>query len=180
MVGCATPHQQAIPEPTEERRIANLERAATYPWRDEGACAVREASGDWKTLVERCFYALDRSRIMFRDVDHRCPVAQVDAVTVEEIVGICLLVQPELAVVGAIIIIGAVIVGAAIAAELAPAKKPGCYCYCMRQGVGPAPQDRVANADACDAICWPQRKYGIQGMQCGDVTKWYVPRVSSR
>jgi len=181
VIGCATPQRQVVSEPSEERRIANLERAAKYPWKDEGTCAAREASGEWSTLVERCFYVLDRSRIMFRDVDHRCPVAQVDAATIEEVVGVCLLVQPELAV-GAIIIIGAIVVGAAIAAELAPARKAaGCYCYCLQRGVGKAPRDRVANADACYAICRAEAdEYGHQGMNCGDDTRWFVSRVSCR
>jgi hypothetical protein len=39
-----------------------LERAAQYPWVDEGACAVREASNEWKILVERCYHALDLAR----------------------------------------------------------------------------------------------------------------------
>lgn len=179
MVGCATPHRQAVDDPSEERRIANLERAAKYPWADEGACAVREASGEWRMLVERCFYALDRSRIMFRDVDHRCPVAQVDAVTVEEIVGICLLVQPELVVAGAIIIIGAVIIGAAIAAELAPAKKAGCYCYCLYEGQSRDPQDRQSSAAICRAVCKDRRELGVRGFNCGEVTEWFAPRLSS-
>src|SRR5262249_34950256 len=113
------------------------------------------------------------------DVEHRCSVAQVDTATVEEIVGVCLLVQPELAV-GAIIIIGAVIVGAAIVAELAPAKAAGCYCFCLQEGVGKAPRDRVANAGVCRSICKGEEEYGIQGMQCGDTIEWFVPLISYR
>ena len=177
MVGCATPHRQGASESSDERRIANLERAAKYPWKDEGACAVGEASGEWQLLVERCFYALDRSRIMFRDINHRCPVAQVDAATVEEIVGVCLLVQRELAV-GAIIIIGAAIVGAAIAAELAPAKKAGCYCYCLYQGRGPYDHDRVAHAGICVHFCKDELR--SDGYECGEETGWFRPKVSLR
>ena len=44
-------------------------------------------------------------------------MASVDAATVEEVVGVCLLVQPEL-IVAAVVVIGVVIVAAAIAAEL--------------------------------------------------------------
>lgn len=56
------------PEPT---RLENLQRAAQYPWTDEGACVVRESWGDWKTLVERCYFVLDHSRMRFQEVDHR-------------------------------------------------------------------------------------------------------------
>jgi len=98
---------------------------------------VQEASAEWKLLVERCFYALDRSRLQFRDLNHQCPVAQVDAATVEGVVAVCLLAQPELAV-GVVIVIGVVIVASAIAAEIAKAeaaKRPKshgpCYCRCF-------------------------------------------------
>src|SRR5262249_7707786 len=77
-------------------RLENLRRAAQYPWTDDGACVVRESWGDWKTLIEHCYFALDHSRMRFRDVDHRCLVAQVDAATVEQVVAVCILVQPEL------------------------------------------------------------------------------------
>lgn len=49
-----------------------------------------------------------------------CPVAQAGAITADEmaeIVGVCLMVQPELAV-GAVVVIGAIAVGALIAAEI--------------------------------------------------------------
>jgi hypothetical protein len=79
-------------------------------------------------LVERCYFALDLARIQFRDIDHRCPVAQADAAMVGQMVGICLLVQPEL-VVGAVVVVGVVVVAAAIAAELE--KKFPCKCLCF-------------------------------------------------
>jgi len=107
-----------IPVAAENRRLVNLRRAAQYPWTDEGACAAREAAGEWRALVERCFGALDLSRIRFRDIEHRCPVAQADATTLEEMVGICLLIQPEVAL-GAIVLIGVVLAAPAIAAEIA-------------------------------------------------------------
>lgn len=132
IAGCGAHHssggaREATPAP-EDSRIANLQRAAQYPWTDYGACAVREAAGPWRTLVERCYQALDLARIQFRDVDHRCGVAQADAATIGQIVGICLLVQPEL-VVGAVVVVGVVVVAAAIAAELQ--KKEPCKCACM-------------------------------------------------
>ncbi|HZH78827.1 MAG TPA: hypothetical protein VEY88_22550, partial [Archangium sp.] len=39
-------------------RAANLQRAAQYPWADDGHCVVREASNPWPALAERCFHAL--------------------------------------------------------------------------------------------------------------------------
>ncbi len=70
--------------------------------------------------------------------------------------GICLLVQPELAV-GAVIVIGAVVVAAAIAAEIEAAqraKKPGCYCLCLKVGVGPdIRHKRVASPEICAQLC---------------------------
>jgi hypothetical protein len=68
-------------------------------------------------VVERCFHALDTRRIRFRDSERRCPVASADAATLETMVGICLLTQPEL-VLGAVIIIGVVVVAVAIKEEL--------------------------------------------------------------
>ena len=136
-------------------RIANLERAANYPWTDDGACAVREASGEWRTLVEKCYHALDLSRIRFQDQDHRCGVASADAAAIAQIVGICLLVQPEL-VVGAVVVVGAVIVAAAIAAELTKPQK--CECLCM--GVddlgrkhGPYRIGKTKNKFKCEESC---------------------------
>ncbi|MFL5350422.1 MAG: DUF6310 domain-containing protein [Hyalangium sp.] len=98
-------------------RLVNLQRAATLPWRDEGQCVVHEASHPWPVVVERCFHALDSKRIRFRDTERRCSVASADAATLETMVGICLLTQPEL-VVGAVVIIGTVVVAVAIAEAL--------------------------------------------------------------
>src|SRR5436190_20154286 len=124
LLSCAGPGSQVPREKPasfaapESRRLANLRRAAQYPWVDEGVCAAREAGGEWRVLVERCYGALDLQRIQFRDVEHRCPVAQADTATLQATVGICLLVQPEL-VVGVIIVIGVVVVASAIVAEIA-------------------------------------------------------------
>ena len=143
-LSCAGPGSQAArtkpapPAAPENRRLVNLRRAAQYPWTDEGACAAREAAGEWKALVERCYHALDLSRIQFRDVEHRCPIAQADAAALQAMVGFCLLVQPEL-VVGAIIVVGVVVVAAAIAEEIekeeararAPVSTKPCWCTCL-------------------------------------------------
>jgi len=164
----------------ESPRLANLRRAAQYPWTDDGACVVREASGEWKLLVERCYHALDRSRLRFQDVDHRCLVAQVDAATVEEVVAVCILVQPELAV-GAVIVIGAVMVASAIAAEITREQaiartientKP-CSCTCLGRvdpnwnPNDPRHGDRFPGERAHPAECRAEcRERGFSDQQC--------------
>jgi hypothetical protein len=137
LLGCAGPQVRAAsaradPAIAGDTRLENLRRAARYPWTDEGACAVREAFGEWRALVERCYHALDLSRIQFRDVDHRCPVAQTNVAAVQVLVGICLLAALELAA-EAVIVTGTVVVATAIAAEVLAAKKAKwCNCYCGR------------------------------------------------
>lgn len=135
---CSCAGHQAAVATRESPRLENLRRAAKYPWLDEGACAVREAAGEWRSLVERCYFALDLSRLQFRDIEHQCPVAQADVATLETMVGMYLLVQPELAV-GAVVILGAVIVASAIAAEISketaiarvPVATKPCWCTCL-------------------------------------------------
>lgn len=141
LVSCAGPGNQvarmnpASPAPPENSRLANLRRAAQYPWVDEGACAAREAAGEWRVLIERCYGALDLLRIQFRDVEHRCAVAQADTATLQAAIGMCLLIQPEL-VVGALIVVGVVVIASAIAAEIAKemARNGGCKCFCLGSG----------------------------------------------
>src|SRR4051794_29936779 len=101
---CATMGANPGKAVTPDRRISNLQRAATLPWVDDGRCAVREASGEWAVLVERCFHALDRGRIRFRDVTGKCHVAQAGEATMVLEMGLCILAGPEIA--GAVIIIG--------------------------------------------------------------------------
>lgn len=142
-------------------KLANLERAAQYPWSDDGRCAVRESSGDWATLVERCFGALDLHRIRFVDHEGRCPIAQAGAMTADEVtqlVGICLLIQPEIAV-GAVIVIGAVVVAVAIS-EAIDAERQKLPCKCMCMGVdgrgkthGPYDNKRTKDRYACEQKC---------------------------
>jgi hypothetical protein len=162
-MGCGAHHETAIraragqSQEEADNTLANLERAARYPWKDEGRCAVREAPGDWATLVERCYDALDRSRIRFVDHEGVCPVAHAGALSAENLtrmVGICLLVQPELAV-AAVLVIGAVVVADAISTEIeaARARKRGCYCSCFKRGDGPYPMRRVASPAACAKLC---------------------------
>jgi len=95
-------------------RFANLQRAAQYPWTDDGHCVVREASNEWPVLAERCFHALDHDRVKFRDVTGRCAVASAGAAAVG--LGLCVFVAPEI-IVGAVIIAGVVVVAVAIKEE---------------------------------------------------------------
>lgn len=125
-MGCMTPlaAQGSVIAP-QSMRIANLQRAAQYPWLDDGACVVREASHDWNVLVETCYGALDLERMRFNDRDGSCPIASVDAATMGRMVAVCLLVQPQL-IVGAVIVVRIVIVAAKIAEELERSRCPPC------------------------------------------------------
>ncbi|WP_075010394.1 DUF6310 domain-containing protein [Stigmatella aurantiaca] len=93
-------------------RLANLQRAALYPWTDDGQCVLRETSNEWPVLAERCFRALDRDRVRFRDVTKRCAVAYAGAAA-PAAVALCVFAAPEI-VAGAVIVIGAVVVATAI------------------------------------------------------------------
>jgi hypothetical protein len=112
---CATTEPSLGELEAPNPRFANLQRAAQYPWTDDGQCVVREASNDWPVLGERCFHALDHDRIKFRDVTGRCAVASAGAVAVG--VGLCVFAAPEI-IVGAVIIAGVVVVAVAIKEEL--------------------------------------------------------------
>jgi hypothetical protein len=112
LVACATASHEKV-RVDQGPRLANLQRAAALPWKDDGRCVVQEASNSWPVVVERCFHSLDTRRVRFRDTERRCPVATADAASLEMMVGICLLSQPEL-VVGAVLVTGAVGVALAI------------------------------------------------------------------
>jgi len=107
---CAT-----VPSPREpvarSPRFANLQRAATLPWKDEGRCVVQAASQPWPVLVEQCFQALDLERIQFNDPMGRCAVASAGAAALG--IGICVLAAPEI-VTGAVIVTSVVVVAVAI------------------------------------------------------------------
>jgi len=94
-------------------RLANLQRVALYPWTDDGHCVVREASNAWPILAERCFHALDRDRVRFRDVTGKCAVASAAAAAAPAVVALCIFASPAV-VTGAVVVIGAVVVAAAI------------------------------------------------------------------
>jgi len=114
LAACATTEPNLGASEAPNLRIANLQRAAQYPWTDDGHCVVREASSKWPVLAERCYHALDHDRIKFRDVTGRCAVASAGAMAVG--VGLCVFVAPEI-IVGAIIVTGAVVLAAAIEEE---------------------------------------------------------------
>src|ERR1041384_5578745 len=105
---CATTEPSLGEWEAPNPRLANLQRAAQYPWTDDGHCVVREASNEWPVLAERCFHALDHDRVRFRDVTGRCALASAGAEVAA--VGFCVFAAPEI-VVGAVIVIGVVVVG---------------------------------------------------------------------
>ena len=80
---CATTEPSPRDSMPRSPRLANLQRAAKLPWKDEGWCVVREASQPWAEVVEQCFHALDTRKIRFRDTERRCPVASADAASLE-------------------------------------------------------------------------------------------------
>jgi hypothetical protein len=112
---CATmePSLEEMEDPSP--RFANLQRAAQYPWTDDGHCVVRESSNEWPVLAERCFHALDHDRVKFRDVTGRCAVASAPAGAAAATmgVGLCVFASPAV-VAGAVIVIGTVVVAVAI------------------------------------------------------------------
>lgn len=87
-----------------------------------------------------------------------CPMAQAGAISADEalrLVGVCLLVQPELAV-GAVIVIGAVVVAAAIVAEIeaAEARRRPCACLCAGNGILLGDGNvKVKDKAACQRYC---------------------------
>src|SRR3954463_5391681 len=67
----AVPSAQRSPSPaTSSGRPSNLQlaalnRAAKYPWRDGGQCAVDASAGGWELVVRRCYGKLDFTRLQF-------------------------------------------------------------------------------------------------------------------
>ena len=111
---CATTNPSPEERENSSPRLANLQRAAQYPWTDDGHCVVREASNEWPVLAERCYHALDHDRVRFRDVTGRCAVASTAlAPAALGGIGLCLLASPAV-VTGAVIVIGTVVVAVAI------------------------------------------------------------------
>ncbi len=103
LAACATMEPNPGEWVAPDLRLANLQRAAQYPWADEGHCVVREASSEWPVLAERCYHALDHDKVKFRDVTGRCAVASAGAAAVG--VGLCVFAAPQI-IVGAVIIAG--------------------------------------------------------------------------
>lgn len=112
---CATTEPSPGEREAPNRRFANLQRAAQYPWTDDGHCMVREASHEWPVLAERCFHALEHDRVKFRDVTGSCAVASAGAAAVG--VGLCVFAAPGI-VTGTVLVIGVVVVAVAIKEEL--------------------------------------------------------------
>jgi hypothetical protein len=112
---CATTDPSLGEQEDPNPRVANLQRAAQYPWTDDGHCVLREASNEWPVLAERCFHALDHDRVRFRDVTGRCVVASAPAGAAVATmgVGLCVFASPAV-VAGAVIVIGTVVVAVAI------------------------------------------------------------------
>jgi hypothetical protein len=154
---CATmdpsPGEWEDPSP----RFANLQRAAQYPWTDDGHCVVREAASEWPALAERCFHALDHDRVKFRDVTGRCAVASAGAAAATMGVGLCVFASPAV-VAGAVIVIGVVVVAVAI--------KEGIGAYernASRERAKPRTPSRPSNEENPVANQKPEPKEGQLG-----------------
>ncbi|MBU8898892.1 hypothetical protein KRR26_25090 [Corallococcus sp. M34] len=110
--GCATSAPSPREIPARDPRLDNFQRAAKLPWTDNGHCVAHEAANEWPVLAERCFHALERDRVRFRDITRKCALASVDAAG-PAAMALCVFAAPEL-VAGAVVVIGAVVVAAAI------------------------------------------------------------------
>ena len=189
---CATmdPSPRELEDPSPQSpRFANLQRAAQYPWTDEGKCVVREASNEWPILAERCFHALDRDRVRLRDVTKRCAVASADAAA-PAVVALCVFAAPEI-VVGAVIVISAVVVAAAIQegidayqrnasrerakpkAQTQPAKEPLANQTPKPKGsptgdIFPLPTDSPTDRLKCEPIPVPRASKDDPHNECAD------------
>jgi hypothetical protein len=147
---CATTEPSLEELEAPNPRFSNLQRAAQYPWTDDGHCVVREASNEWPVLAERCFHALDHDRVKFRDVTGRCAVASAGAAAVG--VGLCVFVAPEI-IVGAVIIAGVVAVAVAIKEELDASERRA-----SRERARPEAQTRPSNKQEPSANRKPNPK----------------------
>ena len=115
---CATTEPSLGELKAPSPRLANLQRAARYPWTDGGHCVVREASNEWPVLAERCFHALEHDKIRFRDVTRSCAVAAAPAAAAAlGGVGLCLFASPVV-VTGSVIVIGTVVMAVVIKESL--------------------------------------------------------------
>ena len=139
------------PAPLADRRIANLLLAKHFPWKDDGACVVQNASREWSELARACFSELDQARVRFQDTQQVCPVAQTfaDPATLRATVALCLFVQPEL-VLGAVIFVGVIMVAPLIVEALQAARS--CWCMCASPGRLDG-GDKVASPAACASYC---------------------------
>ncbi|MDY7225021.1 DUF6310 domain-containing protein [Hyalangium rubrum] len=98
---------------------------------------ARESVNEWPVLAERCYHALDRDRVKFRDITGRCAVASAGAAAVG--VGLCIFAAPEI-VVGAVIVVGVVGVAVVIKEELDAYQRNA-----SRESGKPKPQAQPSN-----------------------------------
>lgn len=49
-------------------------------------------------------------------------------------------------------------------------RKPGCYCKCFKEGVGPEPVGRVPDEGTCRKLCHNEHHY--PGYRCGGPVRW--------
>ncbi|MET0403600.1 MAG: DUF6310 domain-containing protein [Cystobacter sp.] len=156
-------------------RRANLQRAATLPWKDGGQCAVREAALSWTVLAERCYQALDHDRLTFHDFSGRCAVASAGAAAVG--IGLCVLVAPEV-LLGAVVVTGVVVVGVALqealeAYALSREPSPGQRPQSDSKGPDLPPFAPIALSEEerrrrCEPIPVPHRGGDEAHNQCAD------------
>jgi hypothetical protein len=187
---CAT-MDPILEEPEDPSpRLANLQRAALYPWTDDGHCVVREASNEWPVLAERCFHALERDRVRFRDVTKQCAVASAAAAAVPMGVALCIFASPAV-VTGAVIVIGSVVVAAAIQEAIntyqrnasrerakiktqsRPAEEPSANRTPKPEGsptgdIFPVPTDSTTDRLKCEPIPVPRASKDDPHNECAD------------
>ncbi|MCY1017147.1 DUF6310 domain-containing protein [Pyxidicoccus sp. MSG2] len=165
---CATTEPGPKAPVARSPRLANLQRAATLPWADDGQCVVHEASNEWPVLVERCFHALDHDKVRFRDPTGRCAVASAGAAAMG--LGVCILVAPEI-VVGAVIITSAVVVAVVIKEELdeyARRRRASPEAEASREPARPRPETKPATQDPVT-----EPRPGPEGSPSGQ--DWFPP-----
>ena len=103
---------------------------------------MREAANAWSVLAERCYPALDHSRVRFQDVDGRCPVAAAPLIAVG--VGVCLLAAAEFAA-EVVVVTGTVMLAGELAVELGLLERGASGTRDVVRPPAPAPALRVGS-----------------------------------